>query len=412
MANIRAFKGIRPLRSKVHLVAARPFYSYKKSVLKAKLEDNPYTFLHIINPEFGTKSTTKPNSKARFQKVREKFEHFLKQGIFITDTSPHLYIYNQSKEGMSVRGIFAGISVDDYTNDIIKKHEQTLTAREDLFTNYLDIVGFNAEPVLLTYQSNSEIQEILNSQMAQRPEYDFTTTDGITHQLWLLNEVDSQIICQLFKQVPSLYIADGHHRSASSVRYAQKLREGNQKYCNAADYFLGYLVCETEVHIAAYHRLLKSKNGISHADFIAKLEKHGKVEKLKDPSLPQSKHEIHIYFDQTWLKYRAKYIELDDPDPIKNLDAQVLSEHILRPIFGIADLKTSDQIEFLAGGQSLEKIIEIVDSKKSEIAFLLYPASIEEIKKVADAGLNMPPKSTWIEPKLRSGLTIYSLEHD
>ncbi|MEY5001722.1 MAG: hypothetical protein RLZZ211_1758 [Bacteroidota bacterium] len=410
MAHIRSFKGIRPVRSKVHLVATRPYYSYKKNVLKAKLEDNPFTFLHIINPEFGAQIKTKPNSNERFLQVKQKFQLFLDEGILMTDAQEQLYIYRQSRDGMVVSGFFAGVSVDDYLNGQIKIHEQTLTAREDVFTNYLDIVGFNAEPVLLTYEGQKPIQEILNTYLKSRPEYEFTTTDRITHEVWLLNPTDTQIVCAAFEKVPAFYIADGHHRSASSARYTQQLRAKNESYPDAANYFLGYLVDEKEVQISAFHRLLKSTNGLDLKGLMGILSNEGSVEKLAGPQLPEKKHDIHIYMDQTWLKFRPNLHFINDQDPIETLDSFILSDLILKPIFGIIDLKTSDQVEFVPGIEPLQKIIDTIDAKKFEVAFLLHPASIEDVKKVADAGLNMPPKSTWVEPKLRSGLTIYSLE--
>lgn len=410
MAQIRAFKGIRPVRSKVHLVATRPYYSYKKNVLKAKLEDNPFTFLHIINPEFGAQIKTKPNSTERFLQVKQRFNAFLDAGILTTDQEPQLYIYRQSREGFVVSGFFAGVSVDDYLDGTIKIHEQTLTAREDVFTNYLHTVGFNAEPVLLTYQGQAPIQKMLDTYLATRPEYEFTTTDCITHEVWLLSPSDSELVCEAFQKVPALYIADGHHRSASSARYTQQLREKGTAYPAAADYFLGYLVDEREVQIAAFHRLLKSTNGLDLKGLIAILANEGEIETLVGAQLPAQKHDIHIYMEKTWLKFRPNLHFINDQDPIETLDSFILSDLILKPIFGIIDLKTTDQIEFVPGNEPLQKMIDAIDSKKFEVAFLLHPASVNDVKKVADAGLNMPPKSTWVEPKLRSGLTIYSLE--
>lgn len=410
MANIRSFKGIRPVRSKVHLVATRPYYSYKKNVLKAKLEDNPFTFLHIINPEFGAQIKTKPNSTERFLQVKQRFNAFIDAGILTTDPEAQLYIYRQSRAGLVVSGFFAGVSVDDYLNGSIKIHEQTLTAREDVFTNYLHTVGFNAEPVLLTYEGQAPIQKMLDNYLATRPEYEFTTTDRITHEVWILSPTDSAVVCQAFQNVPALYIADGHHRSASSARYTQQLREKGTAYPAAADYFLGYLVDEREVQIAAFHRLLKSTNGLELKGLMAILSSEGSLETLAGPQLPEKKHDIHIYMDKTWLKFRPNLNFINDQDPIETLDSFILSDLILKPIFGIIDLKTTDQVEFVPGNEPLHKMIAAVDAKKFEVAFLLHPASIADVKKVADAGLNMPPKSTWVEPKLRSGLTIYSLE--
>ncbi|MEY4351261.1 MAG: hypothetical protein RL078_1331 [Bacteroidota bacterium] len=411
MAKIRAFKAIRPVRDKVHLVATRPYYSYKKNVLKAKLEDNPFTFLHIINPEFGATIKTKPNSVERFAQVRHKFELFKQQGILIEDQEAHIYIYRQSNENQSFTGFFAGVSVADYLDGKIKIHEETLTAREDVFTKYLEVVGFNAEPVLMTYESQPDLQAFLDQYTQTRAEYEFTTTDCIKHEIWLVSPSDSQAICASFENVAALYIADGHHRSASSVRYAQKLSESKQQSHAAAQFFLSYLVDEKTVQIAPFHRLLKSTNGLDLKGFQTILANEGEIEQLKGACLPEKKHDIHIYMEQTWFKFKPNLHFINDQDPVETLDSFILSDLILKPIFGITDLKTTDQVAFIPGNEPIEKMIEAVDNKKFQVAFLLHPATMSDVKKVADAGLNMPPKSTWVEPKLRSGLTIYSLEH-
>ncbi|MFM6946851.1 MAG: DUF1015 domain-containing protein [Flavobacteriales bacterium] len=410
MAKIRAFKAIRPVRDKVHLVATRPYYSYKKNVLKAKLEDNPFTFLHIINPEFGASVRTKPNSIDRFRQVRQKFEQFKENGILIEDDQAHVYIYRQSNENHSFTGFFAGVSVEDYLAGKVKIHEETLTAREDIFTKYLEIVGFNAEPVLMTYENRPSIQHFLTQYTATRAEYEFTTTDRIKHEVWLMNSEDSAEICTAFEEIDALYIADGHHRSASSVRYAQKLQQNSGDIPTAASFFLSYLVDEKTVEIAPFHRLLKSTNGLDLAGLKAILSNEGTLETLQNACAPSNRHEIHIYMEKTWLKFKPNLNFINDQDPVETLDSFILSDLILKPIFGITDLKTTDQITFVPGNEPIDKMVEAVDLHKQEVAFLLYPASMSEVKKVADAGLNMPPKSTWVEPKLRSGLTIYSLE--
>ena len=339
MAKIRAFKAIRPVRDKVHLVATRPYYSYKKNVLKAKLEDNPFTFLHIINPEFGAAIKTKPNSVERFAQVRQKFELFKQQGILIEDQDAHIYIYRQSNENQSFTGFFAGVSVTDYLEGKIKIHEETLTAREDVFTKYLEVVGFNAEPVLMTYESQPELQDCLAAYTQTRAEYEFTTTDRIKHEIWLVSPTDSVAICKAFEKIEALYIADGHHRSASSVRYAQKLQEQKAHSSEAAQYFLSYLVDEKSVQIAPFHRLLKSTNGLDLKGLQAILGNEGAIEQLAGACLPEKKHDIHIYMEQTWFKFKPNLHFINDQDPIETLDSFILSDLILKPIFGITDLK-------------------------------------------------------------------------
>ena len=216
MTKIAPFKALRPVRDKVQLVATRPYYSYKKNVLSAKLESNPFTFLHIINPEFGSASHTKANTKERFDHVSDKYNEFLEDGILIQDKTPHIYIYRQTKEGHEFTGIIAGASVEEYESDLIKKHEATLTTREAMFTNYLDIVGYNAEPVLLSYPHEQAIDDLLVRYTSARPEYEFTTTDAIKHELWVLNEEETLKMSTAFESLKATYIADGHHPSASS----------------------------------------------------------------------------------------------------------------------------------------------------------------------------------------------------
>ena len=242
MTKIKAFKALRPVRDKVHLVATRPFYSYKKNVLKAKLEDNPFTFLRIINPEFGSSIKTKPNSIERFNLVRESYKKFINEGILIKEKRETLYIYRQTKDNQEFTGIIAGASVKEYEDDLIKKHEATLTSREAMFTSYLDIVGYNAEPVLLSYPQQNEIDTLINIITTKRPEYEFSTTDRIKHELWILNEVETSEVIQAFEKIDACYIADGHHRSASSAALSKLRREKGNTQIDNKDFFLAYFM--------------------------------------------------------------------------------------------------------------------------------------------------------------------------
>lgn len=408
MAQLIPFRAIRPVRDKVHLVATRPYYSYKKNVLKAKLEDNPFTFLHIINPEFGQHKKTKPNSKERFELVRERFDEFEEKGILIQDGSPRLYIYRQSSEFLSFTGIIGGASTEEYLNDTIKKHEATLTEREDVFTNYLDIVGFNAEPVLMSYAGNDRINEILHAAILQRPEYEFTTTDRIKHELWVLNEDQTLLLKNAFEAVESIYIADGHHRSASSVRYYEKQKALGYPTdkCGA---FLSYFVEENELEILEFNRLVKTLNGHSESSFLHALSALGTISKLEGAVKPAEVHHITLCIKGTWYLFQPFDYLIEHEHPVKSLDSDLLTSLIFEPILGINDLKTTADVEFVPGNLPLSYMEEKLTSEKFEIAFALFPLSIEQVKKVADAQLNMPPKSTWVEPKLRSGLTIYSI---
>ena len=408
MALIRPFRAIRPQRDKVHLVATRPYYSYKKNVLKAKMEDNPYTFLHIINPEFNQKVSTKPNSKERFKLVKNRFDSFLKSGVLMKEKQPTLYLYRQHKDKHVFTGVIGGASVAEYQNGLIKKHEATLTSREEMFTSYLEEVGFNAEPVLLTYEGNDSINSIISASTQERPEYEFTTTDHIKHEVWVLSQEHSTQLQKAFERIPCTYIADGHHRCASSASLAAN-RLNNGQDVLGAENFLAYFVEENNLSILAFNRLIRSLAGYSKATFLHALAALGSVELLSEARTPLKEHEICIYLEKEWYSLLLVDYLIEEDHAVNSLDSQMLTEFILKPLLGIEDLKTSDQVEFVPGNQELSVISASVDSGKFAIGFVLYPLSIEQVKKVADQQMNMPPKSTYVEPKLRSGLTNYDI---
>ena len=407
MAKIRPFKAFRPVRDKVHLVATRPFYSYKKNVLKAKLEDNPFTFLRIINPEFNSEFKTKPNSKERFELVKFRYNEFINKGVLIQDSTSKFYVYRQTNGNNVYTGLIGGASVSDYDNDVIKKHEATLTSREQMFTDYLDVVGFNAEPVLLSYTSTNEIKELIVKITSERPEYEFTTTDEVKHELWLTNEEEVKLIEGYFTDIPSIYIADGHHRSASSALLSK--RRVSQKLDSNKDFFLAYLIDEEDLTIFEFNRLVKNLNGLSKEEFLAKVSPYFTILKIEKAQKPLENHSMTVCIEGEWYLFRFKEEVIDYSNPVKSLDAELLTNIVLTPILGIKDLKTDKSIEFISGVEPIEKMEEAIIKKKFQIGFILFPATMEQVKKVADHNLIMPPKSTWVEPKLRSGLTIYNI---
>jgi len=409
MSKIAPFKALRPVRDKVHLVATRPYYSYKKNVLKAKLEDNPYTFLRIINPEFGSTVKTKPNSRERFGLVSEKYNEFIKEGILIRDKDAHLYIYRQTKDGHEFTGIIGGASVQEYENDLIKKHEATLTSREAMFTNYLDIVGYNAEPVLLSYPHNEGIDYLLNKYTKVRPEYEFTTTDRIKHELWVLPGDETVNMIKAFEKLHATYIADGHHRSASSAGLKKlRVENGTSKHANE-DFFLAFFIDENRLKILEFNRLVKTLNNLTADQFINSLENSFEISKLNHSCKPTHEHQITMCLDGAWYQLECKKGIIDPLHPVKCLDAEILTNYVLTPILGIRDLKTDENIEFISGAEPISSVEEKIRKGKARVGFILCPASMEQVKKVADNHMIMPPKSTWVEPKLRSGLTIYNI---
>lgn len=406
MAKIKPFNAVRPVRDKAHLVVTRPFYTYKKNVLKAKLETNPYSFMHIINPEFDKKHRFENNTLERFTAVKEKYDAFLEQEYLKKDEQPAFYLYKQSKEeGLSFTGLIAAASVDEYLNDTIKKHEDTLTNRVEMFTNYLDVVKFNAEPVLLCYPKCDDIVESYQAIMEQRPEFEFTTTDCIKHELWLVKDQDKiNDLQHLFGKVEHLYIADGHHRSSSSALHAQRLREQGAHH-ESTDGFMAYIIDDSQLKIWEFNRLVKNLGKHTFASFLSSLEDDFKVQQLKKGKAPEQKYDFTLYMDRKWYLLRLR-------DPIQEesikstIDAQVLTDKILEPFIGISDLKTDNRIEFMSGDLGVNGIKKAVDKGHFEAGFILYPVVFDEIRRISDAGLTMPPKSTWIEPKMRSGMTI------
>lgn len=408
MAKIHPFRAIRPTRDKVHLVAARPFNSYKPNVLEAKLEDNPFTFLHIINPEFGNQATTKANTLGRFELVSNGYTDFLNKGILFQDELPSIYIYRQSKPGNVFTGVVCGASVDEYLNDSIKKHEATLTSREQMFTDYLDIVGYNAEPVLLAHKSSKEIENLLNLITTVRAEYEFTTTDLAKHELWKLTPPETELVKDAFDKLNELYIADGHHRSASSVRLSQQRKKNGSTFSNE-NAFLAYIIDEAQLEISEFNRLVKTMNGLSSEEILNAISENFEIEKLSERQKSTSNHQFCMCLEGDWYSLTCKPEIIDDSHPVQCLDAEILTQYLLSPILGIHDLKSDSNISFMSGAESIEKLEDRVNSGKYKIAFVLYPATMDQVKRVADHNMIMPPKSTWVEPKLRSGLTIYNI---
>lgn len=410
MANIKPFRAYRPARDKAHLVITKPYYAYKKSVLKAKLETNPYTFIHVITPDYNPKSLPIPGTRTRYPRIRAEFKRFLDGEIFFKEEKPSFYIYKQSNGGNVYLGLIAGASVEDYDNGNIKKHEATITQRELMFADYLEMTGFNAEPVLISYEKDQTIEDLLNKVVKTRPEYEFSTTDLIKHEFWVIPKEDEAELIQLFAKIPSTYIADGHHRCASSSVLAKR---NSGKKNSPTDHFLAYFISEDRLKIMDFNRLIYDYNGLTKKEIRDLIELNFILTKSTEPILKPSKvHELTMYLGGIWYFLTPKQGTFDPNDAVGCLDADILTKNVLEPIFNIKDLKTDERIAFISGDQGMKGIKRAVDSGQAKVGFALYPIGIEQIKRVANENRIMPPKSTWIEPKLRSGLTIYDLEND
>ena len=416
MAIVLPFKALRPTNDKVHLVASRSVDGYNLSELKDKLAGNPYTFLHVINPDYDDGIRTRPGSKERLIKVKRKFKSFIKEKIFKQDEKPAYYIYRQIKNESEYIGIIACTSIDDYMNGVIKVHEQTITQREEKLKEYLEVCEFNAEPVLFCYPNDKVLDQVILDISKGVPTYDFTTTDKIRHTLWVVShDKNVETIIKRFAGIPSIYIADGHHRSASSSLLGNVLRKSTKNFTGkeAFNYYLGVFFAETQLKIYDYNRLVKDMGDLTTSELLRRLKQKFEVKEINEQVFkPAHKHEISMYTANRWYSLTAKEGTYNSDDPVGSLDASILTEHILSPLFDIHDLKIDKRIGFVPGIKGPEALKKNVDEGKAEVAFGLYPVTMDHLKWIADTNNIMPPKSTWVEPKMRSGLVIYSFEEE
>ena len=409
MAEIKPFKAIRPRRDLASLVASRSYVTYSKKSLRNKLDTNPYTFLHIINPDYN--DNIKRSKNQRFHLVKKKFDEFIEDSILFEDPKESFYIYEQLKNNNRYIGIIACVSIDEYLNGNIKIHEETITKREEMFKDYLNITGFNADPVLLTYNDNDNIENIIEKYSRERSEYEFTTTNKVCHKLWRISNIqDINKIISSFKNINNIYIADGHHRSSSSALLLEEKRDRSKNLSKSGNegYFMSYLIPKSQLNIVNFNRVVKIPKKINKEKIIDKIQQKYDIEnKGRNPHKPTHKKEISMYFKGSW--YSLIYKGSDLSSKSANLDASILSREILSPLLYIKNEKTSKNISFLEGYIPLNVIQKMVDDKEFDIALILQPIDINDLITVADNQEIMPPKSTYIHPKLRSGLTIYKI---
>jgi len=414
MIKINPFRAVRPTRDKVSLIASRSYQSYTAEERDARMDYNPYSFLHIVNP--GYKYQKEISGKERYKLVRNRYLEFKEDHIFIQDQKPSFYIYKiVNRDQESCCGIIAAASTEDYEKDIIKKHEDTLSDRETTFKHYLKTVGFNAEPVLLTYPNTDSLHTIMEHIMIERAEYEFTTTYRDTHYLWKVD--DKKVIKKIqeaFETIETIYIADGHHRSASSYLLAKDLALNNPTHQGTESYnfFMSYLIPESDLKIYEFNRLIRDLNGLSKEEFLIRLDQWFRIEnrgiKVYKPS---KSHHFSMYLDGEFYSLYLRKTTYTFTDALEELDAQILFKTVLAPILGIKDLRTDARIEYSHGKNDIVYIKDKIDQGEFQVGFGLFPATINQIRKIADQGLKMPPKSTYIEPKLRSGITIYEFDN-
>jgi len=410
MSIVKAFKATRPTRDMVSLISSRPYETYSKKERESRLDYNPFSFLQIVNP--GYKYHKEISGPQRFKLVRNRFLEFKEDRIFIKDDKPMFYIHKIIYRNKKVfTGIVAKSSCQDYLNGKIKKHEDTISEKENLFSEYLKTVNFNADPVLLTYPENDVIDNIIDKHSQTRAEFEFTTTSRETHYLWLLEDKeDIKTIEDSFAKMKSIYIADGHHRCASSALLSEKLKAENPEHTGQEDYnfFMSFLISEHQLEIHEFNRMVKDLNGLDKDEFLIKLDEYFKIENRGETYYkPNQKHHFSMYLDGEFYSLYLRKTIYNFKDALDQLDARILYKTVLKPILNITDLKNDSRINYIKGQKDMAYVKSAIDDDEYEVGFGMLPPKIEDIKKIADEGLVMPPKTTYIEPKLRSGVTIY-----
>ena len=408
MSKIIPFKAVRPTHDKVALVTCRTYDEYSAAELAAWLDFNPYSFLHVIHPAYT--HSQKITADKRFRGVTHKYNDFKKENILFQEEKPMFYLYEIQTKTNTFTGIVAGTSIEDYQNNHIKKHEDTLQYRVELFKDYLHQTGFNTEPVLITYPDSTEINTFIAIHKKNRPIYEFATPNKEKHTLWKIDtETEINLLTEHFESIPNLYIADGHHRSASAeMLYEQDKTTGNPNL----NYFMSFLIAESNVKIYEFNRVIHDLNGHTKEEFIKLLAENFIIkDKKSELYQPKRKYEFGMYLDGRFyaLEYKKNDNSTTNNQILKNLDAQILYDYVLQPILGIGDLRNDERIDYIPGKQAILHMKELIDEGTFEVGFMLYPSDIHEIKLLADNNLIMPPKSTYIEPKFRSGLLVYEL---
>ncbi len=415
MAIIRPFRGIRPPKELVEQVECRPYDVLDSEEARAEAGQNEKSLYHIIKPEIDFEPGTSEYDPRVYERAKANFEKFQQEGWLVKDEKPQYYIYAQTMNGKTQYGLVVGAYSGDYTAGIIKKHELTRRDKEEDRMKHVRITNANIEPVFFAYPDNAVLDGILKRYAATSPEYDFIAPiDGFRHQLWpVADDKDIETITLEFAKMPSLYIADGHHRSAAAalVGAERASQNANHKGDEEYNYFMAVCFQASQLTVLDYNRVLKDLNGLTSEEFIAKLKENFDVQDMgTDIYKPAQLHEFSLYLDNHWYKLNAKEGTFDNSDPIGVLDVDISSRLILQDILNLGDLRSSQRIDFVGGLRGLEELKRRVDSGEMRAALALYPVSMSQIMNIADSGKIMPPKATWFEPKLRSGLVIHSLE--
>lgn len=411
MAVFRGFRAYRPAEKNQVLIPALPYDVMSSDEAREMVKGNPLSFLHIDKAEIDLPLGTDLYDTAVYEKAKENLIALEENGDLIQDSEPCLYIYKQVMNGRSQTGIVGCASIDDYMNNVIKKHEHTLAKKEQDRINHVNTCDANTGPIFLTYRKNDEISSTVESWMNNnQPVYDFTA-DDVSQTVWVVDDAKTvNRLSALFDTVSAMYIADGHHRCASAVRVGEMRRKANPDYTGEEEfnYFLAVAFPDKELEIMDYNRVVKDLNGLDENEFITAISKSFEVEKTEGRCKPSDKHTFGMYLNKQWYLLKAKADIINESDPVERLDVSILQNYLLDAVLGIKNPKTDDRIDFIGGIRGLAELEKRADSDM-QLAFAMYPTTVDDLMAIADAGLIMPPKSTWFEPKLLSGLFIHHL---
>lgn len=409
MAVIRPFKGIRPIKELANKIAALPYDVMDSDEAREMVKGNPYSFLHVDKAEIDLPNDIDAYDDRVYEKAKENLDKMIEKGYYIEDEKPKFYIYRQVMKGRSQVGLVGCASIDDYTNNIIKKHELTREDKEIDRINHVYKCEAHTGPIFLTYRANKNISNIINEWMKKEPVYDFKSEDGVSHTVWIIEDEGTvNKISELFKSVEYLYIADGHHRSASAVKVAHIKRAENEDYTGDEEfnYFLSISYPDSELEVLDYNRTVKDLNGLSKEEFLNKVSENFIVTKSNEQVKPKEKHTFGMYLEKQWYLLEARNGIFNPDDPVDQLDVSILQNNLLKPILGIDDPRKSKRIKFVGGIRGLRELERRADTDM-KVSFSMYATTTDDIMDIADSGRIMPPKSTWFEPKPRSGLFIH-----
>lgn len=414
MAKVKPFRGLRPPKQFVEQVASKPYDVLSSEEARAEAEGNEKSLYHIIKPEIDFEPGTGEHEEKVYDKAVENFQKFQREGWLVQDEKEQYYLYAQTMDGRTQYGLVVGASVDDYLTGKIKKHELTRKEKEVDRMHHIEINNANIEPVFLSFPTNEVLERVIAQTAKTEPEYDFVSEDGIGHTLWCISD-DAVIneITEAFAKIPYLYIADGHHRTAAAAHVGEEKAKADPNHTGKEEYNYLLAVCFPESHLKVmdYNRVVKDLNGLSDEEFLQKVgEKFIVEDKGAEIYRPAALHNFSLYLGGKWYSLTAKEGTYDDNDPIGVLDVKISSDYILRDILNIVDLRTDKRIDFVGGIRGLGELKDRVDSGEMKMALALYPVTMRQIIDIADSGNIMPPKATWFEPKLRSGLIIHKLD--